>query len=218
MSNNAIQNAKTLSRVEKHNYRKYDNNQDDIVIIKGTSYLSQDVKDLYLELFEESRIAYNEKQTRKARMIDNYFNSISNNDFKGMNKLSVLLENVDNELESSKKEIKILTENNEALTLRNNTLTKNIETKDKKIKELKKENKTIMKELEFWKERFLNIIRFIKDKMFRNKKERNTYIDIATKLNNKKLITDEMYDDIYDNYKWIEENEESKEFDDNLEI
>ena len=80
MSNNAIQNAKQLSRVEKHNYRKYDNNGDDIVIIKGTSNLYQDVKDLYLKEFEESRIKYNEKQTRKTRMIDDYFTSISNND------------------------------------------------------------------------------------------------------------------------------------------
>ncbi len=35
MSNNAIQNAQQLSRVDKHNYRKYDNEQDDIVIVIG---------------------------------------------------------------------------------------------------------------------------------------------------------------------------------------
>ena len=38
MSNNAIQNAKQLSTADKHNYRKYDNRQDEIVVIKGTTY------------------------------------------------------------------------------------------------------------------------------------------------------------------------------------
>ena len=78
MSNNAIQNAQQLSRVDKHNYRKYDNEQDDIVIVRGTSYLYNDVKDLYLNEFEEARIKYNENQ-RETRKIDNYFSHISNN-------------------------------------------------------------------------------------------------------------------------------------------
>ncbi len=78
MSNNAIQNAKQLSRVDKHNYRKYDNNQEDIQIIKGTSSLYNDVKELYLSEFEDARIKYNETQ-RETRKIDNYFNHISNN-------------------------------------------------------------------------------------------------------------------------------------------
>ena len=47
LSNNAIQNAKMLSRVDKHNYRKYDNDQEDIVIIKGSSSIVDDVKELY---------------------------------------------------------------------------------------------------------------------------------------------------------------------------
>ncbi len=78
MSNNAIQNAQQLSRVDKHNYRKYDNEQDDIVIVKGTSSLYNDVKELYLKEFEESRIKYNENQ-RETRKINNYFTHISNN-------------------------------------------------------------------------------------------------------------------------------------------
>lgn len=77
-SNNAIQNAKQLSRVDKHNYRKYDNNQDDICIVRGTNSLYEDVKKLYLDLFEESRIKYNEKQ-RETRKINDYFSHISDN-------------------------------------------------------------------------------------------------------------------------------------------
>ena len=78
MSNNAIQNAQQLSRVDKHNYRKYDNEQDNIVIVRGTSSLYNDVKDLYLKEFEEARIKYNENQ-RETRKIKNYFSHISNN-------------------------------------------------------------------------------------------------------------------------------------------
>lgn len=78
MSNNAIQNAQQLSRVDKHNYRKYDNEQDDIVIVKGTTSLYNDVKELYLKEFEEARIKYNETQ-RETRRIDNYFSHISKN-------------------------------------------------------------------------------------------------------------------------------------------
>lgn len=77
-SNNAIQNAKQLSRVDKHNYRKYDNNQEDICIVRGTNSLYEDVKQLYLDLFEESRIKYNEKQ-RETRKINDYFSHISDN-------------------------------------------------------------------------------------------------------------------------------------------
>ncbi len=80
MSNNAIQNARDLSRVDKHNYRKYDNNQDNIEIIRGTSSLYDDVRNLYKEEFEEARLEYNSKQTRENRKINDYFTNISNNE------------------------------------------------------------------------------------------------------------------------------------------
>lgn len=79
LSNNAIQNARQLSRVDKHNYRKYDANQDLIEIIRGTTSLYDDVKNLYKEEFEESRLEYNSKQTRDDRKIDDYFKKISDN-------------------------------------------------------------------------------------------------------------------------------------------
>lgn len=79
-NNNGIQTFKQLSKVFNHNYRMYDNRQDEIVILKGSNNLINDVKGLYLELFEESKIKYNEKQTRSDRKIDDYFTHISNND------------------------------------------------------------------------------------------------------------------------------------------
>ena len=39
-----------------------------------------DVKNLYIEEFDEARIKYNEKQTRNDRKINDYFEHISNND------------------------------------------------------------------------------------------------------------------------------------------
>ena len=51
LSNNAIQNAKQLSRVDKHNYRKYDNNSELIEIIKGTTSLYEDVKNLFRRIW-----------------------------------------------------------------------------------------------------------------------------------------------------------------------
>lgn len=79
MSNNAIQNTKQLSTADKHNYRKYDNRQDEIVVIKGTTSLYNDVLRFYKNEFEEARLEYNNKQTRDDRKIDDYFKKISNN-------------------------------------------------------------------------------------------------------------------------------------------
>lgn len=47
--NNAIQNARQLSKVDKHNYRKYDNELDLIEIVRGTSFPFEDVRNLYLK-------------------------------------------------------------------------------------------------------------------------------------------------------------------------
>lgn len=78
LSNNAIQNHQQLSKVDKHNLRKYDEEQELICTIKGTPSIVEDTKNLYLKLFEDARIKYNEKQTRNDRKIENYFNHISN--------------------------------------------------------------------------------------------------------------------------------------------
>ena len=84
LPNNAIQNIRQLSKVDKHNYRKYDDNQELIEIVRGTSSPLNDVKDLYLNEFEESRLEYNSKQSRPSRMINNYFENVSNNEKKDL--------------------------------------------------------------------------------------------------------------------------------------
>lgn len=77
-NNNAIQNVKKLGKVNHHNLRQYDNNQELIKTIKGSNDIVKDVKELYLDLFEDARLEYNNKQTRDDRKIYNYFNKISN--------------------------------------------------------------------------------------------------------------------------------------------
>ena len=83
-SNNGIQNAKQLSKVNKHNLRDYDNNKEDICVIYGTENLYQDVIDLYHYEFEEARTEYNEKQTREDRKIKDYFKHISQDNQKDL--------------------------------------------------------------------------------------------------------------------------------------
>ena len=76
LSNNAIQNANDLSRVNKHNLRDYDKSKELIRVIYGSNNIINDVKDLYLKEFEESRLEYNSKQTREDRKIKDYFKKV----------------------------------------------------------------------------------------------------------------------------------------------
>ena len=74
-SNNAIQNAKGLSKVNKHNLRDYDNQRELITTIYGTNDIVEDVKQVYLDEFEQARIEYNSK-TRADRQIKGYFQKV----------------------------------------------------------------------------------------------------------------------------------------------
>ena len=78
LSNNAIQNAKDLSDVNKHNLRDYDNQRELIRTIYGTNNIVNDVKQVYLDEFEEARLEYNNNQTREDRKIEDYFKKVCN--------------------------------------------------------------------------------------------------------------------------------------------
>ena len=422
LSNNAIQNAKQLSRVDKHNYRKYDNNSELIEIIKGTTSLYEDVKNLYLEEFEDARLEYNKEQEYKGRnnrKITDYFKKISDNtkndlaceiiielgdkkywdtkddkfrhkmtnvfkeqlndlqdlvpDFKiasaiihydetsphlhivgvpikyknknGMSKqvgkgdvftrdslrtiqdkmrtlciasfnkeyglnnilkkkekgrnkdinvkdmtnyqamkeelnknkealeiaskksneldkttndikdtinnlkkapivkntytisesdrnkimeyvdkvqdtnknfkrtemLSVTLNNVDTKLQENREKIKILTENNKALTLKIDTLSKNIDNKNKEIKELKSENKHLQEMVDYFKNLFSRLVKFIKNKMFGKDKEREDYWRVSKDMYEHDIFSDDTIESIKDDYIWNKENNKHKD-------
>ena len=427
LSNNAIQNAKQLSRVDKHNYRKYDNNSELIEIIKGTTSLYEDVKNLYLEEFEEARLEYNKEQENKGRndrKITDYFKKISdntkndlaceiiielgdkkywdtkddkfkhkmtnifkeqlndlqelvpdfkiasaiihydetsphlhivgvpikyknkngmskqvgkgdvftkdslhtiqdkmrtlciasfnkeyglnnilkkkekgrnkdinvknmtnyqamkeelnknkealeiaskksneldnnsnevknivdslkttitnkdkyilkqedkdkidkfiqqvdstNNEYKETQELSITLNNVDTELQENRKKIKILTENNNALSLKVKTLTKNIENKDNEIDELKEENSSLRTTIDYFKNLFNKLVKFIKNKMFGKEKDREDYWAFSKDMYEHGIFSDDTIESIKDDYIYSKEhnNEKDKNKDD----
>ncbi len=77
LSNNAIQNANDLSKVNKHNLRDYDNQRELITTIYGTNDIVEDVKQVYIDEFEQARIEYNSK-TRADRQVKDYFQKVCN--------------------------------------------------------------------------------------------------------------------------------------------
>ena len=104
LPNNAIQNVRQLSKVDEHNYRKYDNDQNLIEIVRGTSSLFEDVRNLYLKEFEEARLEYNKLQSRPSRMINDYFENVSNNEKKDL-ACEIIIELGDKEYWDTKDEI-----------------------------------------------------------------------------------------------------------------
>lgn len=77
LANNGIQNYQQLSKVNNHDFRKYDNDIQHIYTLKGTNDLVYDVKEFYKNEFEEARLEYNNRQTRPSRMINDYFEYVS---------------------------------------------------------------------------------------------------------------------------------------------
>ena len=419
LSNNAIQNARQLSRVDKHNYRKYDDKQHLIEIVRGTTSLYSDVQKLYKDEFESARLEYNSKQTRDDRKIDDYFKKISDNskndlaceiiielgdkkywdtkddkfkhkmsnvykeqvkdletlipnfkvasaiihydetsphmhivgvpikykskngmskqvgksdvftktklielqdkmrtlciasfnkeyglnnilkkkekgrnkdinvkdmtnyqamkeelnrnketlkiaskksneldnstndiketinslkkapvikntylisdsdrnkiidyvdkvndtnkDFKKTEMLSVTLNNVDTELQENREKIKILTENNKALSLKVDTLSKNIDNKNKEIKELKNDNKHLQEMVDYFKNVFNRLVKFIKNKMFGKDKEREDYWKVSKDMYEHGIFSDDTIESIKDDYVWNKENDKHKD-------
>ena len=67
LANNAIQNAKDLSDVNKHNLRDYDNQRELIRTIYGTNDIEEDVKQVYLD--ELNMIVNKQGQIEKLAII-----------------------------------------------------------------------------------------------------------------------------------------------------
>ena len=80
LANNGIQNYQQLSKVNNHDFRKYENDNDYIYQLKGTNDIVYDVKEFYKTEFEEARLEYNNKQSRPSRRIDDYFEYVNNDE------------------------------------------------------------------------------------------------------------------------------------------
>jgi len=159
---------------------------------------SSEVKDIINNLKNSfgSKDKYNLKQEDKDKILD-YIEQVNdtNNDYKKMTKLSNTLNNVDEELKSAKS---IKKENN-ALTIRNASLEKQIIAKDEEIDALKTENSTLTNELKKWKNKFLKIINFIKNRLSRPK-DKEKYKEFTIDLYTHNAIDQETFDDIRNNY------------------
>ena len=76
----AITSKSKLLGVAKHNLRKYksdDYSKGNIIVLRGTDDLFQDVKNVYHREFDDVVKEYNEKQKRADRKIDDYFEHVA---------------------------------------------------------------------------------------------------------------------------------------------
>ena len=77
LANNGIQNYQQLSKVNNHDFRKYDQDTRGIYTLKGCNDIIYDVKQFYKTEFEEARLEYNNKQSRPSRRIEDYFEYVN---------------------------------------------------------------------------------------------------------------------------------------------
>ena len=181
--------------------------------INKSKEVKEIISDLKTTLIKKDN--YILKQEDKDK-IEKYINQVdkTNNEYKNIRTLSITLNNVDNQIQENHKQIQTLTENNEALQLRVDTLTRNNKVKDKQIKDLKEENLSLRQSLSFWKDKFLKIISFIKDKLFGKEKEREKYMDVAEDLYSKKIIEKDTFEDLQDTYEFSKNHDYERDKDD----
>ena len=73
-------------------------------IVRGTTSPFKDIWNLYLKEFEEARLEYNKLQSRPSRMINDYFENVSNNEKKDL-ACEIIIELGDKEYWDTKDEI-----------------------------------------------------------------------------------------------------------------
>ncbi|MBR3230310.1 MAG: plasmid recombination protein [Bacilli bacterium] len=148
------------------------------------------------------------KQEDKDKII-NFLEQVNNTnlEYKKVQELSITLNNVDEELNNNRDKIKTLTENNNALSLRVSTLENKIDKKDEEIEELKEENNSLRSTLNYFKTKFVRLIRFIKDKIFSKKDTREKYMDFSRDLYIHGIIDDKKMLDLKDNYDYLKKND-----------
>jgi len=95
--------------------------------------------------------------------------------------------------------INTLTENNEALNLRINTLTNKLTEKEEEIDNLTSDNNYLKSELTKWKNKFIKIINFIKNRLLRPK-DKEKYKEFTIDLYEHGAIYRETFVDIKDNH------------------
>ena len=127
-----------------------------------------------------------------------------------MQKLSITLNDVENELKGNRKKVKILTENNDALNIKVKSLEKKIDKQEDEIDDLKEKNSKLQNTINFFENLFDRLVKFIKNKMFGKEKDVKI-IGIFLKiyiLHN--IFSDKTIESIQDDYIWNKENDKNK--------
>lgn len=198
--------------LEKNQERLEIANKKSLELDNHTKEVKEIITDLKSTMLKKEK--YVLKQQDKEKLVS-YIDSVSktNDEYKKIQTLSVTLNNVDTEIKENHDKIQTLNENNKALTLRVETLTQNIKNKDKEIEELKEENHSLKNTLEFWKDKFKSIIRFIKNKML-SKKDRDKYLDLSIDFYEHGIIEEDTLKDLKENYKHSKNHDYNKDKDD----
>ena len=175
---------------------------------------TNDIKDTINNLKKAPIVknTYTISESDKNKIIE-YVDKVedTNKDFKKTEMLSITLNNVDTELQENREKIKILTENNKALSLKVDTLSKNIDNKNKEIKELKSDNKHLEEMVDYFKNLFSRLVKFIKNKMFGKEKEREDYWKVSKDMHEHGIFSDVTIESIKDDYVWNKENDKHKD-------
>lgn len=178
---------------------------------------SNEVKDIIdnLKPTITNKEKYVIKQDDKDK-IDKFLEQVNdtNNEYKKIKELSITLNDVDEEINSNRDKIKTLTENNDALSLRVSSLEKKINTKDAEIEDLREENKSLRYSLNQSKNKFVKLIKLIKDKIFSKKDIREKYMDFSRDLYTHGIIDDKEMYSIKDDYDYLKDNHKDMEKDD----
>ena len=85
--------------------------------------------------------------------------------------------------------------------------------KDREIKELEEENYTLKEKLNYWKNKFIDLINLIKHRIFHHK-HRDNYYELSKDLYGNQIISKETFNDIKENYDYSKEHDYGKEKDD----
>lgn len=81
------------------------------------------------------------------------------------------------------------------------SLTEKNKLKDNEIDELKKENNSLFLKLNYFKNKFIRLIQFIKNRLF-NRKDRNKYRNFLRNLYEHAVIEDVIIKELNDTYKF----------------
>ena len=148
--------------------------------------------------------------------------NITNQNVRDIANFTISLDKVKEDLEDNQERIEELETIKYEQKLKIDSLEISVNTKQQKIEKqkediikLKQDKKDLNDLIDYWKNKFLEIIKLIKDKLFGKKEEREQYMDVANELYNKDIIDTKLFDEMYNIYEKIEKYEINRgKFDD----